>query len=246
MLIRIGVACMGLSFISLGYSDNIEDSDLFVTVSLLTRFLQGFSSAAIQTACYSISTNFYPEHKEALVGYIEAVTGVGLILGPLIGTVLYSAGGYGFTFYAFSTFFVAFFFFITCLFPKKLDVVSDEDKNMQTQEMYTSLSRSFTGRLSEGEVTIGKLLSDKRFFFAGATASLAYFCYGYMEPLLALRLKDFDLNQTEISYFFTILPLFYIISSVLVQFTPSFIEKRFVLIVACSISFFSNLLTGPS
>jgi hypothetical protein len=29
-----------------------------------------------------------------MVGYIEAVTGVGLILGPLIGSGLYSIGGY--------------------------------------------------------------------------------------------------------------------------------------------------------
>ena len=43
---------------------------------------------------YSISTNFYPDNKESMVGFIEAVTGVGLIMGPLIGSFLYAIGGY--------------------------------------------------------------------------------------------------------------------------------------------------------
>jgi MFS family permease len=50
---------------------------------------------------YSISTNFYPDNKDAMVGYIEAVTGVGLILGPLIGSFLYAVGGYKFIFLSF-------------------------------------------------------------------------------------------------------------------------------------------------
>lgn len=47
---------------------------------------------------YSISTNFFPNDKDAMIGYIEAVTGVGLIIGPLIGSALYAIGGYRFAF----------------------------------------------------------------------------------------------------------------------------------------------------
>lgn len=117
-------------------------------------------------------------------------------MGPLIGTGLYSIGGYAFTFYASSAFFVVFFFFISCLFPKKLDVLSEEDKMTAQEQLYSSLSRSFNGQVPEGEVSIGKLITDRRFFFAGFTAFLGYFCYGYMEPLLAYRLKDFELDQS--------------------------------------------------
>ena len=124
------------------------------------------------------------------------MTAIGLILGPLIGTALYSIGGYAFTFYAFSTFFVVFFFFIGCLFPKRLDDIHEGEIHSKTQELYSSLSRSFTGRVSEGDVTFRALLSDRRYFFAGMTALLGYFCYGFMEPLLALRLKEFDLTQS--------------------------------------------------
>jgi len=41
-----------------------------------------------------------------MMGYIEAVTGIGLILGPLIGSALYSIGGYNFIFYSFGLMFI--------------------------------------------------------------------------------------------------------------------------------------------
>ena len=55
---------------------------------------------------YSVSTNFFPNNKDAMMGYIEAVTGIGLILGPLFGSVLYSIGGYNFIFYSFGFMFI--------------------------------------------------------------------------------------------------------------------------------------------
>ena len=71
--------------------------------------------------CYSICTNFYPDRKEAMVGFIEAMTGIGLILGPLIGSILYSAGGYEFTFFVFGGIFLVASIFIKLIFPKKID-----------------------------------------------------------------------------------------------------------------------------
>jgi len=65
---------------------------------------------------YSISTNFFPDQKDAMVGYIEAVTGVGLILGPLIGSGLYALGGYRFIFFSFGGLFVVASFFIKAVF----------------------------------------------------------------------------------------------------------------------------------
>lgn len=70
---------------------------------------------------YSISTNFFPDHKDAMVGYIEAVTGVGLILGPLIGSGLYSIGGYKFIFFSFGSLFIVFSSFVKAIFDDSID-----------------------------------------------------------------------------------------------------------------------------
>ena len=76
---------------------------------------------------YSISTNFYPDNKDAMVGYIEAVTGVGLILGPLFGSFLYALGGYVFIFYSFGGLFMVSSFFIKMIFGSNIDQVSSNE-----------------------------------------------------------------------------------------------------------------------
>ena len=70
---------------------------------------------------YSICTNFYPDKKEAMVGYIEAVTGIRLIIGPIIGSVLYTLGGYKFIFYSFGIFFMLSSLFIKLIFGDHID-----------------------------------------------------------------------------------------------------------------------------
>lgn len=42
------------------------------------------------------------------------------------------------------------------------------------------------------------------------------------------------------------MPVFYVFSAIMVQFTPKWVEKRLVLILACALSFATNLFTGPS
>jgi len=76
---------------------------------------------------YSITANFFPDHKEEMIGYIEAVTGVGLGLGPLLGSALYAAGeytivgGYTFIFYSFGSFLIVCSFFVKSFFPTSIE-----------------------------------------------------------------------------------------------------------------------------
>ena len=94
----LGLLLMGLSFISFGLSSYIENKSLFITMQLITRFVQGLSSGILSTTMYSIAMNFFPENREAMSGYVESAGSCGLVTGPLIGTVLYAIGGYQFIF----------------------------------------------------------------------------------------------------------------------------------------------------
>ena len=82
---------------------------------------------------YSICTNFFPENKDTMVGYIEAVTGVGLILGPLIGSFLYELGGYRFIFFSFGAIFVFASFFIKMVFGENIDRMGDIKDTLSKQ-----------------------------------------------------------------------------------------------------------------
>ena len=218
---------------------------------------------------YSISTNFYPENKDAMVGYIEAVTGIGLILGPLIGSFLYSLGGYRFIFFSFGSLFVFLSFFVNAIFPASVDKTtsseqsSREDAYQRPQsddvgDAYVNADREINiedrdpgadaGGIDRKMYKIGtfELLKHPRYFFAATTGALGYFLYDFMPPILAFRLKDFNLTQVEIGLFFIVMPIFYIPISIMVQKVPNGVEKRAIMIIACFLSFFGNLCVGPS
>ena len=91
---------------------------------------------------YSISTNFFPDHKDAMVGYIEAVTGVGLIMGPLLGSFLYALGGYQFIFWVFGGIFIVFSFFIKCIFNSEID---GKPTNLSGTPLVTISAHNSTG-----------------------------------------------------------------------------------------------------
>ena len=90
------------------------------------------------------------------------------------------------------------------------------------------------------------LLANKRFLFASLSGALGYFLYDFMAPILAIRMKDFEMTQVEIGMFFMVMPIFYIPTSILVQSVPNGVEKRAILILAAFASFFVNLCCGPS
>jgi MFS family permease len=70
---------------------------------------------------FSIAVNFYPEQKDEIMGYIFTAEGLGCMLGPMIGTLLYMVGGYNFILYSFGTLFIAFSFVIMASFDESID-----------------------------------------------------------------------------------------------------------------------------
>jgi MFS family permease len=97
----IGTACMLISNTGLGMLALIPYTrpGWFYFCSLATRFLQGYGDTlATTTALSLISTNF-SEDKAKYIGYMEAAGGLGLMIGPSVGSFLYGYLNYAWTFY---------------------------------------------------------------------------------------------------------------------------------------------------
>ena len=63
-MISLGIATMGIAFVCFGLVPNFEAHASILTLGFFLRFVQGASSAFVQTTCYSIATNDFPEKKE--------------------------------------------------------------------------------------------------------------------------------------------------------------------------------------
>lgn len=81
---------------------------------------------------------------------------------------------------------------------------------------------------------------------AALSSALCYFTYSFMEPILAERLVEFNLDSMQIGFFFAIWPVFYIPASISVQYFPQKWDKRFTIIMSALFSTIAFIFVGPS
>lgn len=62
------------------------------------------------------------------MGYLEAATGFGLIVGPVIGSILFSIGGFSFTFISFGLLFLVISAMVNRIFAE-CDVAKTENED---------------------------------------------------------------------------------------------------------------------
>lgn len=89
----------------------------FIILSFTARIFQGIGGSALFVSCLSIIANRYPEQIETKLGIIETFGSLGLIVGPLLGVLFYSLGGYIGVFFIYSVVFILFMFLLMHLIP---------------------------------------------------------------------------------------------------------------------------------
>ena len=72
---------------------------MFFGLSLVVRFVQGVGDSMVATSSYSSVSIEFPHSREIYIGYCQTAVGLGLLLGPVIGTTIFQFAGYEGTFY---------------------------------------------------------------------------------------------------------------------------------------------------
>lgn len=67
---------------------------LFISLMMILRFLQGYCDSLINITSYSIIMQTFSKEKEIYLGYAEASTGLGITFGPIIGSIIFRFLGY--------------------------------------------------------------------------------------------------------------------------------------------------------
>jgi MFS family permease len=74
--------------------DFVDDKMLFVVFSFIWKFLCGVGAGINSTSSFAIISTHFKQDREKYIGYMENASGLGLLLGPTVGSVLYKIGGY--------------------------------------------------------------------------------------------------------------------------------------------------------
>jgi len=83
-----------VSIVGLGLLDFVDSKLWFVLLSFVWKFLCGVGAGINSTSSFAIISTQFKAERERYIGYMENASGLGLLLGPTAGSVLYKFGGY--------------------------------------------------------------------------------------------------------------------------------------------------------
>jgi len=110
-------------------TDDDSGSKLFFGLSLVIRFFQGVGDSMVATSSYSIVSIEFPENREVYIGYCQTAVGLGLLMGPVIGTSIYKVAHYENTFYVLAGILSASFLTAIFLLPNRINKYKTDQPN---------------------------------------------------------------------------------------------------------------------
>ncbi|XP_022106270.1 MFS-type transporter SLC18B1-like [Acanthaster planci] len=100
VMFLIGAGLCSCTNIIFGLLDKIQNGTLFVTSALFMRAMEAVGSSAAMIAAMAMVGGKYPENAPQMLGLLEMFSGLAFMMGPMIGLILYQAGGYGLPFFS--------------------------------------------------------------------------------------------------------------------------------------------------
>lgn len=90
--LMIGIIGCSVTVTCFGCLDWIpeEQTTLFIVASICCRLMNGTFGMCINVSNYSMITLLYKENTIKKIGFLEAGTGLGLLIGPIIGGLIFS------------------------------------------------------------------------------------------------------------------------------------------------------------
>lgn len=232
---RKKILVLGLLFQSIGLATfgaviHIEEKIAFILISALARIIQGIGFACYGSVAYGYLPLLYPDSVEKKISYMEILTGVGLMLGPLIGGLLYSLGGYECPFY----FMAGFFFLITPVMLGRLprDVKEGKKDKLLNEENPKPLS-------------VAKFFFNKRMFMTFLIVVIPNSAFGILQPTFTNHMHQYTDNTMVISIMFSIGTFAYALSMPMMACLPKRLDRRLWLMTGLILNSLSGFLLGP-
>lgn len=228
-LSKWGMIVVAFPFVGFWLNDYSTSAVTFILVFILMRIVQGIGTSMVQTSAYAILTLTYPRDINFVVSCLEMAAGLGLSLGPVIGTILYKLGGIELTFISFFVIWIVIGLVIKSQLPYEVDTVLDEEEEKAP------------------DISYSQLLLNKRILFANMCVFLAVFQYAFIDPLLANYMHyQFGIGFETSGYFFLAIGFGYTMSCYLAHITCDHFSNMRISIVACILLGIATMSYGSS
>lgn len=218
-----------------------------------------------------MTTIEFPHNREKYIGYVELALGLGLMLGPVMGSLFMSLTNNDFevTFYIFGALIAAGGMFAFIALPNYLNkaelgvettglsarasIVSigihgvERPVGEDSDEEEDSLRGPNGKKQKQKKVTFGMFLKHPRSLFCLLACGVSMICLLFFESTLAKYLKNhFGIDASWNGIIFAIPCLFYAGSSPFVSMLTKIMQRRLIIFFAFILNIIALLLMGPS
>ncbi|OXA36640.1 Multi-drug resistance efflux pump PmrA [Folsomia candida] len=178
----------GASLFVLGYVDKLNNLQIFLGASIILRIIEGAAASAVFTTVFILVSEYFPgSFGIFFLGVLESLVPAGFVLGPLIGTNLYSLGGFSTPFVVVGSLFILFAAVATFLLQIKDNAADPENTNK-------------CGDKEERNISLWKHPAVLTNFIAiFLTSSVITFYFASIEPFLRI---EFTTSPSVIGFVF--------------------------------------------
>lgn len=207
------------------------------------RLVLGYADG--QVICTINSIFCSTESRDLYLALGNAATGIGAIVGPIIGAVVYATLGFQVSLFIFSMFIVVMIFLSTLLLPNSLNdnaatsldlyllgLINDNDEDCEPL-IASNIEAQPQVEYTKADFTFKKILSHPRAFFCYFCRFMGQFTISYPMPFLSVHMSErYGVPDEFIGYVYMVVSLCFVFSSIAVPLCLRPLPRRFMLFFA--------------
>ena len=179
----------------------------------------------------------FHKEKEKHLGLAEAAVGIGLMIGPVLGSLMYGFLSFMGTFMTFAG--ILFLNLIVVYFcvPNSLNFDNEED---------SIFDETTESQDEDTKITYSMFLKNKRSAFSFISCAMICIFSNFSSSFMALVLESYGIPDYEIGYIFALPCLTFVFSSVSISYIVGKFPRRVFILFSFILAGCSLLLMGPS
>ena len=223
---------MTIATVMFGVAGFVEGDTAFYALSMVARLLQGVGASIFLVTSPSIIAIEYPEMQAKYQGILEMCVGLGLMLGPLLATIVVRFLDYSYTLIFFAGLIGIVGIPMAFCLPARLNKVIKDEEGEQQINIPWSL-----------------LLSELRTVMVALTSIVAAVTLLFFDPILTPRLAEFGMTDDNFGYVLGGIAFSYVVGAITISFAFSGrLDARWIIticfvLVTLGIFFTSAFLT---
>jgi MFS family permease len=186
-VLTMGCISEGVAMVIFGTFHYIDHPATFACCSIFCRFLEGFGNGCLNSGSQKLVMKCFPESKLAkMTGILQTFTGLGMLCGPVLGSLLFAVGGFELPFYVAGILLLILSILVACVVPATIEnksISAAPGTSQAAEEADPTQEKEINEKLG-----FWSLLGRFRVLTCCMCVAMSLCCLTFIEPILALKL----------------------------------------------------------